>query len=853
MVLTAIGLCAAPARAQCVVPTDGMVITQNTTFCSGTYYLPNGITIGASNITISGSSTTLYGDNTTNKYGVRATARAHVTIQNLTVRTYYHGLHLQDCDDLTILRCNVWDTPDLPQGAIFLNIFDGPTGSYGYAMWLRYCDRFEVSACNVSGQQNGICMFDCTYANIHGNFASDNSGWGISLYNTDYSTIADNIADRCTRDYGGWSGADAASLLMVYGSSNNTITGNSLVGGGDGVFLAGATGSLQSQPNNYNYFANNDCSESPNNGFESTFSQYNVFEQNISDRCNYGYWMGYSSLSTVRNNQINDNRTDGIAIEHGHSNVIEQNRVSGNPIAIDLWTDDDASLVAAFPTCRDSYDYDIRNNTLTYNSVGVNCTGSGSTRLSHDYRIYNNIIDYNNNGISFSATTTSNIYSNLIRHNTGAGVNLGTATNNTVYNNYLKNTVNARATASNTWSIAKTAGTNIVGGAYLGGNYWSDYTGTDTDGDGQGNTNLPHRSGGTITTGGDSRPLVMVGPDCNENGIPDATEPDCNGDGIPNDCSADCNGNGLPDECEIVDGTVPDCNGNGVPDECDVAYPVAITDAIPGYNTWLDVRNLYNLNLQDNAYTTITLPFTNALFNTPAIYVHADGVLGWGPDPNLAQINEPLPSASVFGGQHALLALWDDLGIGGGVYWGVVGNTPNRTIVVMWSDRKHAPPYLFADGNGASFEAQIFETPRGGNVYAQVRYQDLDFKDIRYDNGASATVGFQSGMLGAVQWSYNLVNRVTSGSVLSLLFTPSASADENSNGIPDECEGRAGDLNCDGLVNNGDIDAFVLALTDPGGYQQAYPNCTVAAADMNGDSLVNNGDIDGFVSALTGQ
>jgi hypothetical protein len=61
-----------------------------------------------------------------------------------------------------------------------------------------------------------------------------------------------------------------------------------------------------------------------------------------------------------------------------------------------------------------------------------------------------------------------------------------------------------------------------------------------------------------------------------------------------------------------------------------------------------------------------------------------------------------------------------------------------------------------------------------------------------------------------------------------------------------------GDLNCDGLVNNGDIDPFILALTDPMGYALAYPSCGLNLADINGDGLVNNGDIDAFVALLTG-
>lgn len=81
------------------------------------------------------------------------------------------------------------------------------------------------------------------------------------------------------------------------------------------------------------------------------------------------------------------------------------------------------------------------------------------------------------------------------------------------------------------------------------------------------------------------------------------------------------------------------------------------------------------------------------------------------------------------------------------------------------------------------------------------------------------------------------------------------SQDANGNGIPDECEGgySVGDLNCDGVVNNFDIDPFVLALTDPAGYETQYPACDRSLGDVNGDGLVNNFDIDPFVALLTGK
>ena len=61
-----------------------------------------------------------------------------------------------------------------------------------------------------------------------------------------------------------------------------------------------------------------------------------------------------------------------------------------------------------------------------------------------------------------------------------------------------------------------------------------------------------------------------------------------------------------------------------------------------------------------------------------------------------------------------------------------------------------------------------------------------------------------------------------------------------------------GDMNCDGTVNNFDIDPFVLALTDPGAYATAFPDCDSMLADANDDGTVNNFDIDPFVAILTG-
>jgi len=69
--------------------------------------------------------------------------------------------------------------------------------------------------------------------------------------------------------------------------------------------------------------------------------------------------------------------------------------------------------------------------------------------------------------------------------------------------------------------------------------------------------------------------------------------------------------------------------------------------------------------------------------------------------------------------------------------------------------------------------------------------------------------------------------------------------------LPDLNLGKLGDLDCDGVVNNFDIDPFVLALTDPAGYARKFPDCDRMLADCNSDGVVDNFDIDPFVKLLS--
>lgn len=59
-----------------------------------------------------------------------------------------------------------------------------------------------------------------------------------------------------------------------------------------------------------------------------------------------------------------------------------------------------------------------------------------------------------------------------------------------------------------------------------------------------------------------------------------------------------------------------------------------------------------------------------------------------------------------------------------------------------------------------------------------------------------------------------------------------------------------GDLNCDGVTDESDIQPFVLALINPASYCVVFPNCNRIIADFNGDGIVNGADIAGFLDCL---
>ncbi len=147
----------------------------------------------------------------------------------------------------------------------------------------------------------------------------------------------------------------------------------------------------------------------------------------------------YSNYTTIRNNIITDNFQAGVYIEGGN-NVVENNDISRNGGGI--------GITGQFNT--------ISGNTMLRNGKAI-LLQRGSNNV-----IKNNIMNENQEGVKVGFASSLNL----------------------IFNNLLNNFFNAVPGPENVWNTTLTMGVNIMGGPYLGGNYWPEFTCVDADDNG---------------------------------------------------------------------------------------------------------------------------------------------------------------------------------------------------------------------------------------------------------------------------------------------------------------------------------------------------------------------------------
>jgi parallel beta-helix repeat protein len=302
---------------------------------------------------------------------------------------------------------------------------------------------------------NGVVSGSGTSGNpyIIENWTINASGsTGISVYGTDAHFIIRN----CHIHSGGnWSNSN---IGIIFNYVENAIIKNNIINYNYyGIHL---------YKSDYNKIENNTISNNRGMGSRIEQSDSNTIINNTCDSNGYGFYIeDYSNYNSIEQNKFRQSTSSGIYIYRSEFNYFINNTISKNK--------NDGIYN------RYSSNNTISNNTINSNSdEGINIYSS-----SNDLLISNNTVKFNNIGITFSYYSKRNL----------------------VYNNYFENNNNCYYSngADNYWNITKTAGKNIVGGPYLGGNFWSDYQGYDLDLDRIGDTKIPYGPG-------DRLPLVTI-------------------------------------------------------------------------------------------------------------------------------------------------------------------------------------------------------------------------------------------------------------------------------------------------------------------------------------------------------
>jgi len=200
----------------------------------------------------------------------------------------------------------------------------------------------------------------------------------------------------------------------------------------------------------------------------------------------YGIGLWDSSINTISGNNITANNEDGIYLDNSSINTISGNNVANNYRGIWLSRSSNNNIVGNNITAN-NWDgitlYDSSYNSICGNNITANYRdGIGlyaSSSINNIQR--NNMVNNQHDGIGLYAFSNHNsICENNIANNYGS-IWLSESSFTSIYhNNFVNNTERAATLSSvlNVWDD----------GYPSGGNYWSNYNGTDDNQDGIGDS-----------------------------------------------------------------------------------------------------------------------------------------------------------------------------------------------------------------------------------------------------------------------------------------------------------------------------------------------------------------------------
>jgi len=356
-----------------------------------------------------------------------------------------------------------------------VNIFNNKASNNHFGIYL-YNSSNNSLASNIAyaNDDTGIILSSSRNNILTKNIIYNNRWNGICLYNSSNNSLASNIA------------YDTNNGIILDESSSNTLTHNTAYNNGDtGIILVYSSS---------NMLINNTVDNNTHNGIWLDNSSDNTLTCNIANSNNWGIVLYTSCDNALKDNTMSGNGynfgVSGWLFSHFIQDIDTSNEVNGKPIY--YWVDqkdkqipNDAGYVGIVNstniTVKDlrltnngqgvlfayTSNSKIENVTASENYYGIYVEGSSSNTLSKNSANNNWIF-----GILLQYSSDNVIVNNCVSNNRESGIHLSNSNYNLIYHNNLID--NGNQAYDNT-------GTNLWNNNYpTGGNYWSDYTGSDS-------------------------------------------------------------------------------------------------------------------------------------------------------------------------------------------------------------------------------------------------------------------------------------------------------------------------------------------------------------------------------------